>query len=150
MARAKQSKKKVSVTEQLRSAGLRPTLQREAVLRALASTKSHPTAVELHEMLDGFAPSVSLATVYNTLEALTEAGLAQKLPPTGPEIAYRYDADVSEHVHAATPEGRWIDLPAELSERLLASVDAATLEEIERATGSKVVRVSVQLTLDSE
>ena len=52
------------------------------------------------------------------------------------------------HVHAATPEGRWIDLPPDLSERLLNSMDAATLEEIERATGSKIVRVSVQLTID--
>ncbi len=138
------------LSDRLRRAGLRPTRQRAAIYSVLASTDSHPTAVELHEMVQQFEPSLSLATVYNTLDALTGASLCQKLPPTGPETAWRYDADTSEHVHAATPAGRWIDLPPKLSQRLLDSLDPAILAEIERATGCKVLRATVQLTIEPD
>lgn len=136
------------IADRLRHHGVRPTRQRAAVYATLASTDTHPTAEELHTMVRRFEPELSLATVYNTLEALNAAGMCQKLPPSGTESAWRYDADVSEHVHAATPQGRWVDLPEELSDRLLSSLDQDAVKAIERATGSKVLRVSVQLTIE--
>jgi len=93
-------------------------------------------------------PCLSLATVYNTLEALNQAGLCQKLPPSGHGSAWRYDADTSEHVHATTPDGRWVDLPHDLSDRLLASLDKDSISAIESATGAKVARIAVQLTIE--
>lgn len=126
---------------------MRPTRQRAAVYATLASTDTHPTAEELHRMVRRFEPTLSLATVYNTLEALNRAGLCQKLSPSGQGTAWRYDADISEHVHAATLEGRWVDLPEELSDRLLGSLDQDTIAAIERAIGSRVLRVTVQLTI---
>jgi Fe2+ or Zn2+ uptake regulation protein len=132
----------------MRQRGVRPTRQREVVYAALAATDAHPTAEELHELVRRIEPTLSLATVYNTLEALTEAGLCQKLPPMGHASAWRYDADTSEHVHATTPEGHWVDLPHDLSDRLLASLDQESINAIEALTGARVLRIAVQLTIE--
>lgn len=127
---------------------MRPTRQRELIFSTLASTDTHPTAEELFAMVRESDPGLSLATVYNTLEALNQAGLCQKLPPIGHGSAWRYDADTSEHVHATMPDGRWVDLPHDLSDRLLASLDKDSLAAIETATGARVARIAVQLTIE--
>ena len=63
---------------------LRCTTQRVALFDTLRNCKSHPTAEELFRMVKPGMVSLSLATVYNTLDTLCEAGLAQKLPtPNG-------------------------------------------------------------------
>ena len=76
---------------------LRCTTQRVALFDTLCACKSHPTAEELFSMVKPKMESLSLATVYNTLDALCEVGLAQKLPT--PNGTSRYDADMSEHLH---------------------------------------------------
>ena len=55
----------------LRDAGLKATPQRIAILRALDGDETHPTAQELHDRLREEFPTLSVATVYNTLSALT-------------------------------------------------------------------------------
>ena len=62
---------------------LRCTRQRRALYEALSSTSRHPTADELFQQLAHTQTDISLATVYNTLEAFCEVGLAQKLPGNG-------------------------------------------------------------------
>ncbi len=84
-------------TEELRSLGLTPTIQRVAVLKYLESTKSHPTADDVLAAIRKEYPSVSRATVYNTLEALTKAGAILKLSVDTP--AAHYDADLAPHGH---------------------------------------------------
>ena len=49
---------------------MRLTPQRLAICRLLAGTDEHPTAQAIHEQLRAEYPSLSLATVYNTLETL--------------------------------------------------------------------------------
>jgi Fur family peroxide stress response transcriptional regulator len=83
--------------EKLRNLGLTPTIQRSAVLEYLESTKCHPTADQVLEAIRKKYPSVSRATVYNTLEALTKAGAILKLSIDTP--AARYDADLAPHGH---------------------------------------------------
>lgn len=58
----------------LRTAGLRVTRQRIAVLAGLARHGGAITAQELHHELRDDAGNVGLATVYRTLSALAEAG----------------------------------------------------------------------------
>jgi Fur family peroxide stress response transcriptional regulator len=82
----------------LRGAGLRITPQRVAVCRALAGTKSHPTAQALYEQLSTQFESLSRATVYNTLETLVQGGLIHELGDAG-DGAVHYDADVAPHVN---------------------------------------------------
>lgn len=58
----------------LRSAGLRVTSQRRAVLEALTQLR-HATIEELFASLQPAHPDLSLSTIYRTLEVLDEAGL---------------------------------------------------------------------------
>ena len=55
----------------LQERGLKATSQRMIILDYLMSHKTHPTAEMIHADLQ----SISLATVYNTLEKLIETGL---------------------------------------------------------------------------
>ncbi len=63
----------------LRAEGLKLTAQRRAIVQQFATDESHPTAQELFERLRGAFPKMSFATVYNTLDALTHAGLSSTL-----------------------------------------------------------------------
>ncbi|HEX4353421.1 MAG TPA: Fur family transcriptional regulator, partial [Polyangiales bacterium] len=81
----------------LREAGLKATPQRLAVLRSLAGDETHPTAQELHERLAAEFPSLSVATIYNTLSALTRIGRCIPLELGGP---VRFDPNVDAHDHA--------------------------------------------------
>ncbi|MEN0020275.1 MAG: transcriptional repressor [Planctomycetota bacterium] len=127
--------------------GMRYTRQRAAVYAALASTKSHPTAEELLTAVRGDEPGISLGTVYNTLETLIEMGLCQRLAPPSPAHAARYDADTSDHVHVAAADGSVIDLPTDLSERVLGQMPADLTEELADRLGAPIERLSVQVVL---
>jgi Fe2+ or Zn2+ uptake regulation protein len=109
---------------------------------ALAGTNAHPSAEELFDAVRRREPGISLATVYNTLEAFTAAGLCRVIP--GPSAA-RFDADTSDHVHVHTAEGRVIDLPADLGRRLLDGVDPTVLREVEAALGMPIASVRLEL-----
>jgi len=80
----------------LRQAGLRLTPQRLAIAQTLAGNRSHPTAQALHKRLHDRLPSLSLATVYNTLDRLAELGLVFELGPA-PDGSVHYDADPTPH-----------------------------------------------------
>jgi len=77
---------------------MRLTEPRLAIFRALEATRAHPTADELYREARRDCPGVSLATVYNTLQALTEMGEIQ--PLAGDQRRRRYDPDTSQHQHA--------------------------------------------------
>lgn len=81
----------------LRENACKVTPQRLAIYSILASTKAHPTAETIYKKLHHQYPTMSFATVYKTVEILTELGIIQKLN-TGEE-AFRYDADISRHAH---------------------------------------------------
>ncbi len=106
------------LTGTLKRAGLRLTAQRLAVCRALAGDRSHPTAQALYERIRPGFPSLSLATVYNTLQVLEGAGLIQRLGPVG-DGAVHYDADLTPHVNLICTRCNRID---DLSEPALTDV----------------------------
>ena len=85
----------------LRRAGLKLTPQRIAIVRLFADDTSHPTAQDLFERLRRAFPTMSFATVYNTLDALARAGLAGvvRLPGKRGDAA-RFDPNTSAHHHA--------------------------------------------------
>jgi len=81
----------------VRAAGLKLTPQRMAIVRELASDETHPTAQEIFERLRPGLPTMSFATVYNTLGALTSTGLCAALslsPGSG-----RFDPNMMPHHH---------------------------------------------------
>ena len=124
--------------------GLRSTPQRRAVYDALYATTSHPTADELFRQVRQSMPGISLATVYNCLEAFCRAGLAMKLPGNG--AAVRYDARVDNHLHMCCEKsGAVRDVPDNLGSRLLDHLPPDVLERIETDLGFKVRQVQIEL-----
>ncbi len=99
------------MVECVRASGLKLTPQRLAIVRELAADLTHPTAQELFERLRPSLPTMSFATVYNTLDALASAGLcaALSLSPG----ASRFDPNMSAHHHAVCDQcGLVRDVPA--------------------------------------
>ncbi len=79
------------------ASGIRLTKQREEVLVLLMQKRDHPTAAEVFLRAKKRMPSISLATVYNCLEALAGWGLVKQVnldrAPT------RYCANLQDHSH---------------------------------------------------
>ena len=126
--------------------GLRCTRQRRLVFDTLRSTTSHPTADELYQLCIRHMPGLSLATVYNALEKLVDAGLVRKLPGAGANGSARYDAATDDHPHArCTRTGRVADLPDDAAEKLLRNIPKRVIRELEEHLGFKVDRVQIEL-----
>lgn len=98
--------------QRLRAAGLRPTRQRLALSRLLFEKGDrHITADELHAEAEKAGVVVSLATVYNTLNQFTAAGLLRAVAVEAGR-AY-FDTNTSPHHHFYFEEdGRLADIPA--------------------------------------
>jgi len=88
---------RAALAARCREAGRYLTPQRQAIHQALAACHDHPTPEALFERARRRLPSLSLATVYKTLDALVELGLARELPVTGKRK--RYDANMEQHHH---------------------------------------------------
>ena len=86
-----------SFVQRSRQQGLKVTPQRLGVFRALASTRSHPTAEELHRGLRVQMPTLSLDTVYRTLSTLQEHGVISRVEVLDDRC--RFDANPDVHHH---------------------------------------------------
>lgn len=109
-----------SLAQKLTDSGLRHTPQRELVYGMLLSQRDHPTAEELFTRVKGATPSISLATIYNCLEALVSCGLVRQVNlERGPS---RYCPNLHEHAHLYEKTGLVtdIDLPENLLQQLRA------------------------------
>jgi Fe2+/Zn2+ uptake regulation proteins len=85
------------VTELLRDNGFKVTPQRLAIYNVLSGTKAHPSAEMIFNELQPLYPTMSLATVYKTIEILKEIHLVQALNVG--EDSFRYDANTINHPH---------------------------------------------------
>ena len=82
----------------LSGAGLRPTRQRKELGRLLFDGPDrHVTAEVLHDEAMRAGVRVSLATVYNTLNQFTEAGLMREIVVDGDRTYF--DTNTSDHHH---------------------------------------------------
>ncbi len=87
-----------TLRKRLRAANLRPTRQRVALGWLLfAKGNRHVTAERVYEEAKAVGASVSVATVYNTLNQFTRAGLLREVAVEGSK-AY-FDTDPSPHAH---------------------------------------------------
>jgi Fur family peroxide stress response transcriptional regulator len=80
-----------------RRAGLAVTPQRLAIFRRLAATDRHPSAEELHAAVRREMPTLSLATVYKTLDTLAGIGAVRPVSRLG--ARGRWDANLDPHHH---------------------------------------------------
>ena len=85
------------VTALLREKGFKVTPQRLAIYDVLYHTTEHPSAEMIFSQLQPQYPTMSLATVYKTIEILREIGLVQVLNVG--EESFRYDANTENHPH---------------------------------------------------
>ena len=84
--------------------------KRNAILSCLRCTHVHPSAEDLHRMLQAEHPDISLATVYRNLSLFKRQGLIRSLGAV--DGIERFDADTSPHVHfICTGCDRVMDLP---------------------------------------
>ena len=122
----------------LREAGLRPTRQRIALGRLLyGKGDRHVTADILHDEAIRARVPVSQATVYNTLNQFTEAGLLRELAVDGARTWF--DTNVGDHHHFMIEgEDSLIDIPD-------AHVAVSALPQIPQ--GMEVARVDVVVRL---
>ncbi|MEZ5345337.1 MAG: transcriptional repressor [Pyrinomonadaceae bacterium] len=112
------------------------TKQRQAVLQAINQSDKHLTANEVFEDARHLLPSISFATVYNSLDYLRKEGLIGEVR-FGAD-AKRYDRNLSQHDHAlCTSCGMLVDLELSLPEKLIK----------EAASSSKFEAESIELTL---
>lgn len=95
------------------------TPQREAVLQAVRASERHLTASEVYESARAILPSISYATVYNSLRYLKDNGLIAEI--YFGRGASRYDAMIDRHDHALCLKcGKLSDLELELTDELMA------------------------------
>ena len=75
----------------------RETKQREAILRILRKTGSHPTADQIYDEVRKEISNISKGTVYRNLQVLEKKGVVTKLNLNG--TVSRYEAKQDSHYH---------------------------------------------------
>ena len=127
----------------LREAGLRCTPQRLAILEAL-NHASHPTADQLHAMVSKELP-LSLATVYNTLDAFSNAGLILRVP--APSGSCHFCGREAAHLHLHLGDGDDIvDVPEDLGNRIMEALPMDILAEIESRLDVSIDGIDLRLS----
>lgn len=79
------------------SCGIRPSIQRLAIMNYLMTHHTHPTVEEVYQGICKEIRTLSRTTVYNTLRLLSEHNAAQMI--TIDEHRVCYDGDIKPHVH---------------------------------------------------
>ena len=111
------------IEENYRDLRIKLTPQRLAILGFLNGNKSHPSAEDIYKAVQEQFPTMSFATVYNTLEALKNKGSVRELKID--HSKKRYDPDSSAHHHMICNECKSIvdihkdfnlSLPQEMTE----------------------------------
>jgi len=85
------------LTQRLNTGGFRFTPQRQHVYDVLLQKRDHPTAEEVFIRSKQVMPDISMATVYNCLDALVKCGLARQV--TLDRGATRFCPNMHEHCH---------------------------------------------------
>ena len=108
-----------ALAQRLSHSGLRSTPHREVVYQVVLGKRDHPTAEEVFDRVKSATPAISLATVYNCLDALVQCGLIKQVNSV--REPSRYCPNLHEHAHfhnESTGEIHDIDIPADLMARL--------------------------------
>jgi Fur family peroxide stress response transcriptional regulator len=121
-------------------AGLRMTRQRQEIYRILLEQRNHPTANEVFMRAKDRLPNISLATVYNCLEALVQHGIIRQV--NFERESSRYCPNLREHGHfhdAATGVIHDVDFkPGSSVTDLLDLPPGAVVEDVEITLRGKI------------
>jgi Fur family peroxide stress response transcriptional regulator len=89
--------KMLELEQVCRTNGLPLTVQRRAIMGALAERRDHPTADQVFDTIRSRMPGVSRTTVYRVLETFVQHGIVHKI--NSPMARARFDADTVRHHH---------------------------------------------------
>jgi Fe2+ or Zn2+ uptake regulation protein len=87
----------MNAVERLVKYGIKPSVQRIAIMDYLMTYRTHPTADEVYIALCDSIPTLSKTTVYNTLKLFVENQAAQMLTINDKNV--HFDGDTSLHSH---------------------------------------------------
>lgn len=106
----------MSVKRDIKDLGL--TKQREVVLQVIRDADEHLTANEVFDQAKRLLPSISFATVYNSLRFLKESGHIGEI--SFGSGASRFDSMTARHDHAiCTKCGKLVDMELDLPVELV-------------------------------
>jgi Fur family peroxide stress response transcriptional regulator len=86
-----------AIIQALRSKGYKATPQRITICKITLSSREHPNIQKIYTETKKAYPTVSLATVYSTLNILKESSLIQEL--NYPQGQTRYDPYLEPHIN---------------------------------------------------
>jgi len=113
-----------SIIKALRGKGYKATPQRIAIGRSALRSKDHPTAQRIYGEVKRLYPTVSLATVYKTIQILKEVGMIQELNLS--QGRTRFDPDTHPHIHLICLGcGSIVDWEEPMVSEIMAKVAAA-------------------------
>ncbi len=105
------------------------TKQKEAILKVLRNTRSHPTAAWIYGQAKREIPNISLGTVYRNLNMMVQSGDIQEI--FADHGLSRYDARKPDHYHFRCNScGAIHDLDIALDAKLGEAVRARTGFEV--------------------
>lgn len=108
---------------------LRKSKQREAIIRFVRGTNSHPTADWIYEEVRKEIPDISLGTVYRNLRLLRESGEISEIDLSS--TLSRFDGKPDNHYHFRCEKcGRVFDVDE--------PVDEGINDRIARKTGFRI------------
>jgi Fur family transcriptional regulator, peroxide stress response regulator len=114
----------------------RTSKQKEAIIRVIKETCTHPDAEWIYERVKREIPNISLGTVYRNLKNLKEEGVIKEVCVSG-EMSH-YDGKTNGHYHFRCDRcGLIVDLDE--------SFDRAIEERVARKTGFKVTHHTMNL-----
>ncbi|MBP3357160.1 MAG: transcriptional repressor [Rikenellaceae bacterium] len=101
----------VDIQRYLTEHGVKPSVQRLAIMEYLHSHRTHPTVEDIYSALSPSMPTLSKTTVYNTVYLLAASGAISRLDIESGTS--RFDAETVPHSHFyCRCCGRVTDLPA--------------------------------------
>ena len=80
-----------------REQGLKVTHQRMEVFKAIHKAKDHPSVEDIYAIVNRRIPSISLDTVYRTVDTFEKLGLVSRFQ--APDGRFRFDTNVDTHQH---------------------------------------------------
>jgi Fur family peroxide stress response transcriptional regulator len=122
------------LVNELKENGYRMTPQRMEVVRVIAASDGHPSATQIFETVKNQFPTMSQATVYNTIALLKEMNQILEIDLHGDS---HYDGNrPEEHSHLICKKcSRIVDADFD--------VDKETISRLENTSGYKIIRSQV-------
>lgn len=86
-----------NLSESLKAKNLKATHQRLVIYNYLKENQNHPSAETIYNNIKKMYPTISLSTVYKTLNSLKDADLIREINVG--EDSFRYDIKMEPHSH---------------------------------------------------